>query len=178
MYRLFDRSGIEDGEVEEFHYSSSSSKMDIDDEEERPPVEEIVDEKNGFAKEIKKRRVSERKRSVHVMVTDETSSTTKNRKRRLESPTSPTEYFQKLKVRKVNPTILNGIVQKINEKSVLVRSGRTRTLEDALVDPSMATCKKCGAIIAKSRMPDHITYWCDQEATPQHLMVGGLFVSS
>ena len=101
MYRLFDRSGIEDGEVEEFHYSSSSSKMDIDDEEERPPVEEIVDEKNGFAKEIKKRRVSERKRSVHVMVTDETSSTTKNRKRRLESPTSPTEYFQKLKVRHV-----------------------------------------------------------------------------
>ena len=169
-YRLFDRSGIEDGEVEEFHYNSS--KMDIEEEEERS-VQEITDEK------VKKRRVSDRfeQSSVHVMVTDETTT---NRKRRLASPTSPSEYFQKLKVRKVNPTVLNGIVEEINEKSVLVRSGRTRTLEDALVDPSMTTCKKCGAIIAKSRMPDHMKHWCDkiQETTSKQLILGGLFVSS
>ena len=36
-YLLFDRSGIEDGEVE-FHYNSSS-KMDIEEEEERPAQE-------------------------------------------------------------------------------------------------------------------------------------------
>ena len=169
-YRLFDRSGIEDGEVEEFHYNSSSSKMDIEEEEEERPVQEITDEK------FKKRRVSKRF-DKGIMVTDETTT---NRKRRLASPTSPSEYFQKLKVRKVNPTVLNGIVQEINEKSVLVRSGRTRTLEDALVDPSMTTCKKCGAIIAKSRMPDHMKHWCDkiQETTSKQLILGGLFVSS
>ena len=148
MYRLFDRSGIEDGTIEEFHYSHSS-KMDVDDEMEEESREMV----------------------------DETRSTSK--KRRLASPTSPTEYIKKLKFRKVMSNVSNDAIYQINEKSVLVKSGRTKILEDALVDPLMTTCTKCNAIISKSRMREHLSFWCDEatETTSEELILGGLFVS-
>jgi hypothetical protein len=137
-YKLFDRSGVED-DGEEFLYDSSTSscKMDIEEEEVQQQTQQ---------------------NPIHHLkvLMNET-------KKRLRSPTSPTEFFQKLKVRKVVSSILEEVVLKTNADSVLVKCGRTRTLEEALEDPSQTTCSKCGAIIPKSRISVHLALWCEKE---------------